>query len=499
MGGLVTFARSSFEVAKAEEFSRGFLPALGGVASATGLTINQTTAMGISTVYACVSIRSKDVARCLPRLVKENSARSETPVKNHPVAKLFRRPNWVQTWPEFAMQMHASYLLRGNAYAVILRNTKQEPVALLPVNPDGVTLLEAVDGSLFYQVSRLGLFQMAALRGLPVAIPEEDVFHLRGLSFNTLLGISIIGIARDSLGVAMGLEQQAARFMKNGARPSGVLQSDKTLSVEAAARLRTQWENLRAGIDNVGRTAILEDGVKWNAMQLSSVDLEFIAQRNFSVADVARWYDMPLYKLGVPQEMARIKFDDADQAYVNTTIMPDLDLWEQKFAQKFDLDEEGLSADFDERRLLRAAEATRVNNQRLKIMSGISTQNECRAENGDPPLPGGDVLLTPVNLASSGSDMSGTAPDGAGRPEAGTLPDPGAPNKAQRYLMTMRQLAGEVARLGPVEGYKLLATIPDKLRQLDAEFHSIDGSGRACYVVKDQNAFVQNAVKEGDQ
>ena len=61
-------------------------------------------------------------------------------------------------------------------------------------------------------------------------------------------------------------------------------------------------------------------------------------------------------------------------------------------------------------------------------MSGISTQNECRAENGDPPLEGGNVLLTPVNLASSGSDMSGTAPDGAGRPAGGAPPDPGAAN-----------------------------------------------------------------------
>jgi len=435
MGGLVTFAPSRLEVTRSDEFSRGFLPALGGMVSSAGVNITQSTAMSISTVFACVSIRSKDVARCLPRLVKEDSARSEKPVKDHPVAKLFLRPNWIQTWAEFALQMNAAYLLRGNAYAVILRNAKQQPVALIPVNPDCVTLLEAVDGSLFYQVTRSGLFQMAALRGQPIAIPEEDVFHLRGMSFNMLLGISIISIARDSLGLAMGLEQQASRFMKNGARPSGVLQSDKTLSEAAAKRLRTQWENLRAGLDNVGRTAILEDGVKWNAMQLSSVDLEFIAQRNFSVGEIARWYDMPLYKLGVPQEMARIKFDDADQAYVNTTIMPDLDLWEQKFVQKFDLDEEGLTADFDERRLLRAAEATRVNNQRLKIMSGISTQNECRAENGDPPLEGGDVLLTPVNLAASGSDMTGSAPDGAGRPSNGTAPDPGAPNATPKKVV----------------------------------------------------------------
>jgi HK97 family phage portal protein len=458
----------------------------GGNKAASGLSINQSTAVSISTVYACTSIRSKDVARCRPRLMRQNSARSEKPVSDHPIAKLFVSPNDWQTWTEFARQMHAAYLLRGNAYAVILRNSRGEPAALIPINPDYVTLYEAPGGELFYSVTRSTPFLTAVLRGNPLMIPEDDIFHLRELGFHMLFGLSRISIARDSFGLALGLEQQASRFMANGARPSGVLQSDKSLSVEAAIRLRTQWEQLRAGIQNAGKTAILEDGVKWNAMQLSSVDLEFIAQRTFSIGEIARWFDMPLYKLGVAQEMARIKFDDADQAYVNTTIMPDLDIWEEKFAQKFGLSDQKLVVDFDERRLLRAAEATRINNQRLKIMSGISTQNECRAENGDPPLPGGDVLLTPVNLAASGSDMSGTAPDGSGRPSDGTLPDPGAANdeKSKRYAAILRDATDRLENAGPDEAYEILKSIPEKIRQINI----------VPYVIRDQSAFVQNLL-----
>ena len=454
MGGLATLSRASRQVAQSsasgeatgtalatKSFDTGddvdnsaYLPLLGSVSSATGLRLSQATAMSVSTVFACVTIRAKDVSRCTPRLMAENSARSEKPNTTHPVAKLFVRPNRIQTWSEFSRQMHAAYLLRGNAYAIILRDIRGNPAALIPINPDAVTLFEAPDGSIFYSVARYGFFQLAMLSGLPLMVPEEDVLHLRGLSFNMLLGVSLISLARDSIGVAMGLEAQAARFMANGARPSGVLQSDKQLSLDAAERLRTQWANLRSGIANAGRTAILEDGVKWTPMQLSSVDLEFMSQREFAISDVARWFDMPLYKLGVKGEIARIKFGEADQAYVNSAIMPDLDVWEQKFVQRFELDHDGLTADFDERRLLRADEATRINNQRLKIMSGISTQNECRAENGDPAMPGGDVLLTPVNLAAAGSDMTGTAPDGAGRPNEGQLPDPGAANDTKGIL-----------------------------------------------------------------
>jgi HK97 family phage portal protein len=405
------------------------LPNLGSVPSATGLAISQLTAVGVSTVFACVSIRAKDVARCSPRLLGDTASRNETPVTDHPVAMLMKRPNRLQTWFEFAYQMHVAFLLKQNAYAAIVRDGRGNPISLIPLNPEAVTIREAPDGSIWYMVARFGYYQMNALKSFDWAVPEEDIFHLRGLTFNSLSGVPTLSIARDSIGVAMGLEQQAARFMANGARPSGVLQTDKKLTPDTGARLRSQWESLRSGIQNAGKVAILEEGLKWTPMQLNSVDLEFIAQRKFSIEDIARWWGTPLHKLGVAGEVGKLRLDQADQSYVNTTIMPDLDMWEQKFDQVFDLDKQKIRTDFDERRLLRAEEATRINNQRLKVMSGLATQNECRAEEGLPPMPGADVLLTPVNLAAVGSDVTGTAPDGAGRPADGNLPDPGAANE----------------------------------------------------------------------
>lgn len=400
----------------------------GGYSSATGLAISQGSAINVSTVYACISVRAKDVARCAPRLIHRKGARSQTPIENHSVAKIFERPNDLQTWFEWCLQMQSALLLKGNAYAAIVRDGRGNPISLWPLNPDTVYLYESYGGELFYSVMRSGLYLTHQLRNMPLMIPEEDVFHLRGLSFNSLSGISTISVARDAIGVALGLEQQAARFMANGARPAGVLQTDQKLSTEGRTRVATQWENLRSGIANAGKTAVLEEGLKWNAMQLSSVDLEFIEQRRLSVEEIARFFSVPLHKLGVTGAGGRFaRLDQADQSYVNSTIMPDLELWEQKFNQKFGLGSEGLTADFDERQLLRADEATRVSNSRLRVMSGLRTQNEERLIEGDEPIEGADVLLTPVNLAAVGSDLSGTSPDGAGRPEDGDQPDPGAP------------------------------------------------------------------------
>lgn len=402
-----------------------------GLESATGLAISQSTSINVSTVYACVSIRSKDIARCAPRLLRKEGARSQTPVDDHSVAKLFIRPNPLQTWYEFCVQMHMAFLLRGNAYAAIIRDRRGNPISLWPMNPDGVHLYEAADGQLFYSAMRVGLFQAWQLRNLPLMIPAEDVFHLRGTSFNSLYGVSTIGVARDAIGLAMGFEQQAARFMKNGARPSGVLQTDKSLSVEAAKRLKARWQAVNSGVENAGTAVVLEEGLKWNQMQLTGVDLEFISQRKLSVEEIARFFGMPLHKLGVAGEVGKLRLDQADQSYVNSTIMPDLDMWEQKFDQAFGLGDEtpALKADFDERRLLRAEEATRFANYRAAVTSGLMTPNECRALEGLPAMEGGDKLMFPVNVAALGSDATGTAPDGAGRPADGSLPDPGPGNE----------------------------------------------------------------------
>lgn len=204
--------------------------------------------MAVSAVYACVTIRSQDVARCTPRLFKRNSKGKRVQVDDHPVAAFFRQPNQVQTWFEFAEQMSAAHLLRGNAYAVIRRDGRGQLRDMIAVNPDAVLMLEAFDGQLFYNVNRIGLWQIAMLREFPASIAAEDVFHLRNLTFNSLVAFSTIGMARDSIGLSMGLEQQSNRLMSNGSRPSVVLQSKKTLTEATALRLKNQWNELTRGI-----------------------------------------------------------------------------------------------------------------------------------------------------------------------------------------------------------------------------------------------------------
>ena len=107
--------------------SYGMIPPLGSVQSSSGLLISQATAMGVSTVYACVRRRAIDVSRCPASLYTLNDDGSREKVTAHPVVPLLTRPNRVQTWLEFAEQLNVGYLLRGNAYAACLRDARGNP------------------------------------------------------------------------------------------------------------------------------------------------------------------------------------------------------------------------------------------------------------------------------------------------------------------------------------------------------------------------------------
>jgi HK97 family phage portal protein len=404
----------------------GLLPPLGSVQSASGVLISQATSMAVGAVYRAVYVRSHDVARCKPSIfsVDANGTRHKVDAEDHAVAQLMVRPNRIQTWLEFVRDLWVSYLLRGNAYAAVLRDRRGNPTEMIWINPDAVMVMEASDGSYFYNVNRIGLFQMAALRDFPVAIPSDDMLHIRGISFNMLVAVSTIGLARDAIGLAAGQNIQASRWVNNGARPSGVLETAQKLSADTAKRLKAQWEQFQSGMQNTGSTAVLEEGLQWKQLQLTAVDLQFINQQQMSIQDIARFFGVPTRKLMQPDTTRGSTIIQEDQAYVNETVAPDLELFEQKLVQYFELDKEKLGVDLDESALLRADPATRYNLGRIGTMSGLISTNEWRRGERLPPVPGGDEIRAPVNLAALGSDMTGTAPDGAGRPPQGKEPTP---------------------------------------------------------------------------
>ena len=387
------------------------------VPSVTGIAINQQTALGSSAVLACVAMLSEDIAK-LPWTIKrkmDNGAKVED--KKHFLYGLLQEPNDWQDSLEFREQLQISLILRGNAYVVIVRNGRGIPTKFIPLNADWVSLWEAPTGELFYRVTPQGLHLRAELAGQPFLIPFADMLHIRGFSLNGLLGISRIAVAREAIGLGLAQEQQAARWMGQGAKPSGVLETDQKLQPGAAERMSADWKTMFAGLQNAGKTAVLEQGVKFSKLDMTSADLEFIASRRFQLEDIVRIFRVPLHMVGILERSTNNNIEQQSQEYVNYTLTGYTCRYSRKFETTFGLWQDNYSIDFDFSELTRANITARVNNWRTQIMSMIAKPDEARIDLGYAPEGGdADELQFPQNMANAGSQSTGTAPDDAGRP-----------------------------------------------------------------------------------
>jgi HK97 family phage portal protein len=403
--------------------------------TAAGVLVNQASAMQVSAVFACVSILSYDLAKLGASIFRGERRGKRQKATNHFLHPLLKNPASWLTWFEFCGMLQASVLLRGNGYAVILRDPRTaRPTQLVPINPDRVALWEAQGGELFYMVTRSGLHEMAVLRNEPLLIPAEDVFHLKALTLNGLLGLSPIGMAREAIGLAIAQEQLASRWAGNSAKPSGILTTDQKLSPEAAKRLAEDWKTLNSGLYNAGKTAILEQGLKWQALSMTAQDMEFIAARQFQLAEIARIYRVPLHMLGEVMKGSQASVPQQAQEYLNYSLSTWIEMWEQRIPFTFDLNQDEMFVEFDVDRLLRADIETRYAAHKASLGgAGWSMVNEVRAMEGMDPVSGGDKVWRPLNTLpideknpvsgsqgnGVGSDHTGDKAEDGGRPKEG--------------------------------------------------------------------------------
>lgn len=386
--------------------------------SVTGVQVSQMTALQSSPVMSCVRMIVNDVAKALPSVLTLNTEGKKKVAEGHYLQEFFYEPNSWQTWQEFCQQMTLGLVLRGNGYAVIVRNFVGTPLYLVPLNPDRVVLWENPDGAISYMVTRCGLHETAMLQNEPLLIPSRDMLHLKGMSSNGLVGLSPIAMHRETIGLSLAQEQQAARWMGNGAKPSGLLTTDQKLTPEAAKRMGQDWVATKAGLANSGKTAVLEQGLKWQPLSMTSSDLEFIGSRRFQIEEIARIFNVTVAKFAEVASSGRVDPVVMQQQYVNNTLSDYTSIWENRLSKTFGLRKAGLYVDFDMSVFLKADMASRINMYRNAVMGGLVSQNEGREGiDREPKGLEADVLLTPSNSQPFGSDKSGSAPAGAGRPK----------------------------------------------------------------------------------
>jgi len=361
-------------------------------ASFSGASITADTAMACSAVFACVRNISEDIGS-LPLLIyqrRPDGGKNRAPF--HPVYDLLHsQPNRWQTTLEWREMMQGHVLLRGNAYAQIVPGPRGAVDQLVPLHPDRVKLELAENSTVHYRVRRKN--------GTEYVLLDDEMFHLRGLSSDGLTGLSVIALARESVGLALSAEAYGARFFNASASPSGVLSTDQKLTPESAERMAADWQKNHAGVENAHKVVVLEEGLKWQQIGMTSEDAQFLETRVHQVQDVARWFRIPPHKIG---ELSRATFTNIEHQaieYVVDTIRPWCVRWEQRIDADLIMNRAVFFAQHNVDALLRGDTQSRYAAHGMSIRDGWQNRNEVRERENMNREEGLDEFLQPVFLA----------------------------------------------------------------------------------------------------
>jgi len=229
--------------------------------------------------------------------------------------------------------------------------------------------------------------------------PQDQIFHITTLSDDGLEGMSLISLARDSMGLAKATEEYGNRFFSQGARPRGVFTHPGKLSPEARVNLEESATKFE-GLGNSHRTIVLEEGMEWSQLGLNNEDSQFLETRQFSVTEIARWFRIPPHMIG---DLTRSTFSNIEEEslnFVRFTMMPWFVRWEQSILKDLILEDESeeIFAEFLMDALLRGNTLARAQANVLYVNAGIFTRNEVRISENRNPLTGLDEPLTPANI-----------------------------------------------------------------------------------------------------
>lgn len=365
-------------------------------------------------VSVVVGKRARAVAR-LPLKVYERGVDGRSEARGHPYRELLARPNDSHDPFKFWQWVSSTRDVYGEAFLGKIRDAGGRPVALVPLHP--TAMFDETD-----EVTGKTVWRFETGRVRFEGIPDSDLVHFSDYNPLTLVrGMSALEPLRATLENEDAARRATSAFWRNGARPSVLLQHPSNITQGAQDRLKAQWDVIHAGVDNFARTAILEEGMSAQVVQLSAEDSQYVETRKLNREEVCAAYDIPPPVVHILDHATFSNITEQMRSMYRDTMAPilgsiesvlefDLRSARRPGASEPDFGDE-VYAEFLMDEVLRGAFEVRTPAMAAAIQTGQMTPNEARKLENRPSLPGGDDLLVnaalvPLRLASEGQPNS---------------------------------------------------------------------------------------------
>lgn len=357
---------------------------LGGSTTLAGVTVNETSALGLSAVYRSVALIAGTIATLPLRTIQDG-----------PDGTRSRVPSWLDSpggptgltpyeWTETVL---AHLLLHGNAYCALIFGGAGQVLGLQPIHPSAVSVEQLRDGTKFYRVTLSD--------GKTQNFDDRTMVHIPALSTDGVKGLSPLTLARQSFATSIAGERSAARLFKDGALMSAIAVVDEELDEETAKTIKEGLDRKAAGEANAGQIALINRKVNIHPWSVSPVDAQWLESRAFQIEEVARWYGVPPHLLAQTDKQTSWGTGVSEQN--RGLARYNLELWTTRIQQRLTRllnapMPTGRKAEFDYTAFVQPDPETEIRLLLEQVKGGLLTVNEARKIRNLPPIDGGDEL-----------------------------------------------------------------------------------------------------------
>lgn len=354
-----------------------------------GAVVNERTALGLTAFYACVRLIADSIASLPWDAYRKVDGRR---VEVDPQPSLLKSPGPDMTRFDWVHMGMVSMLVRGNFYGQILeRDPLGYPTSILPLHPDDVRIER--DPETFRKRIHIG----------STTIPTADLFHVPAFRLpGQDVGLSPVAMARHSLGLGLAAQDYGARWFRDGAAPSSVLETEQALTDDQVKQVQRSWISSHGGRR---RPAVLSGGFTWKPITITPEESQFLQTRQHQALEACQLMGVPPHMVAIIDKSTSwgTGIEQQSIGFVTYTLRS----WLTRFEAALDtVTPRGQFVKFNVDGLLRGDIKSRYDAYRVAIDGGWASPDEVRALEDKAPVPGGAgaKFRQPLNFGPLGAE-----------------------------------------------------------------------------------------------
>lgn len=307
---------------------------------------------------------------------------------DHPALDLLKRPNPRQAWAAWLEEMLVNDRLLGEM-ACTHANWRE----LWPVSPLNIKVKPGDKGFPAYYEFETGTYKQrfrvnpsTGVSDLFFAKTFNPIDYWRGQS--PLMAAGVAGDLHNA-----GLKWNYS-LLRNGARPSGLVELPGAPEPGIINSLREHFKRRVQGANNAGEIPVLTGGAKWQPMDQSARDMDYMTSMKEAAKMIASVYGVPLPLIDNDASTFNNLREAKERLYTDTVLpmlrrlLNELGIWLlPRFGEglQFDIDLDAIPAleGIRERKFKRTIEA---------VEKQVITREEGRIELGFDPKPVGEFV-----------------------------------------------------------------------------------------------------------